>query len=131
MNFTQHEKKFLSYCKFFFYLTRQTFMRSWLDLQHLFHSDTVLFPYRLLPMYKNLERPVFWGQKILKVVLDTCRPPSWNLLFITLLAPRILRWLANFEKFCLFLLRLCYMMLNENYGNILKIGKGDFHDQIL
>jgi hypothetical protein len=50
--------------------------------------------------YTNSERQVAWAKKFYKVVPNICGSSAWNLLYFTLLAPKILRWLLDFWKLC-------------------------------
>jgi len=53
---------------------------------------------------KNRSRQVTWTTEFCMEVPNICEFSLWNLLHVTLLVPRILRWLLDFWNICVPLL---------------------------
>jgi hypothetical protein len=75
---------------------------------HLFWTCTLYkeackmeqFDIPLCQGHTNPGYQITWMTKCCMVVTKVCRPSVWNLIYVTLLAPRILSWLLYFWKIC-------------------------------
>jgi hypothetical protein len=73
---------------------------EWRQFQEQFQRDAANDHQQLVQGFTNPGRQPVLGTKFCTVAPNIGGSSVWNLLYVTLLAPRILRWLPGFLDIC-------------------------------